>query len=29
VKAKKISMDEAMIAADQAEQLERDLTLGI
>lgn len=29
VKAKSISMDEAMIAADQAEQLERDLTLGI
>ncbi len=29
VKAKKISMDEAMLAAEQAEQLERDITLGI
>jgi Tfp pilus assembly ATPase PilU len=29
VKAKKISMEEAVVAAEQAEQLERDLTLEI
>jgi len=29
VKEKRISMDEAMVAAEQAEQLERDMTLGM
>jgi len=27
VKARKISMDDAMLAAEQAEQLERDMTI--